>query len=98
MAIVIVGDFEWDSSKDEANRRKHGISFVVAASVFLDEHAIAARDLEHPGRFILIGMSGERGVLFVISAEAGERIRIISARKASPVQRRVYEHGAKERD
>jgi uncharacterized protein len=98
MPTVVVGDFEWDAAKEAANLRKHSVSFVEAVTAFLDERGITAPDLDHPGRFILIGMSSERGVLFVVSAEAGDRLRIISARKASPAQRRVYEHGAKGRD
>ena len=62
-------------------------------SVFLDERGLAAPDTEHPSRFVLIGMSRELRVLFVVSAEAGERIRIVSARKASPSQRKMYEDG-----
>jgi uncharacterized DUF497 family protein len=93
MATVVIGDFEWDTKKDAANRRKHGVSFVEAMSAFLDERGLAAPDNEHPGRFVLIGMSRELRVLFVVSAEAGERIRIVSARKASPSQRKMYEDG-----
>ena len=61
---------------------------------FLDPRAISAPDKDHFDRFVLIGMSRRLRVLFVVSAEIGEQIRIISARKASPQQRRVYEHGA----
>jgi uncharacterized DUF497 family protein len=63
---------------------------------FLDDRAFIAPDKENPERFVLIGMSLNLRVLFVVSAEAGERIRLISARKASPAQRKVYEHGPKE--
>jgi uncharacterized DUF497 family protein len=66
-------------------------------AAFLDERAFTAPDKQHPNRFILIGMSLKLRLLFVVSAEVGERIRIISARKASPVQRKVYEHGPKGR-
>jgi uncharacterized DUF497 family protein len=61
----------------------------------------AARDasvvarVSHPGRFVLIGMSRTLRVLFVVAAETtGDRIRIISARKASPSQRKFYESKA----
>jgi uncharacterized DUF497 family protein len=47
----------------------------------------------YPDRFVLIGLSRQLRVLFVVSAEAGDRIRIITARKASPAQRKVYENG-----
>jgi uncharacterized DUF497 family protein len=45
---------------------------------------------------VLIGRSSRLRILFVVSAEADERIRIVSARKASPQQRKVYQHGPKE--
>jgi uncharacterized DUF497 family protein len=88
------GDFEWDETKARTNVRKHGVSFSEAATCFLDPHAFTAPDKDYPERFILIGLSHQHRVLFVVSAEAGEHIRIISARKASPGQRKVYEHGA----
>ncbi len=48
---------------------------------------------DYPDRFVLIGLSRQLRVLFVVSAEAGDRIRIMRARKASPAQRKVYENG-----
>ena len=93
MASVVVGDFEWDDNKAAANERKHSVTFVEAMTAFLDERGLAAPDSEHPGRFVLIGMSRALRVLFVVSAESGERIRLISARKASPTQRKLYENG-----
>ena len=96
MATLVLGDFEWDTAKDAANRRKHGVSFVEAMSAFLDPRGITAPDLEHEDRFVLIGRSSELRVLFVVSAEtADDRVRIISARKASRAQRKVYQHGSK---
>ena len=92
MTTFRFGDFEWDDAKVQANLRKHGVSFSEAATCFLDPEAISAPDKDYPDRFVLIGLSRQLQ-LFVVSAEAGERIRIISARKASPVQRKVYEHG-----
>jgi uncharacterized DUF497 family protein len=96
MATFRLGDFEWDDAKARANERKHLVSFPEAITCFLDENAFTAPDKEHPDRFILIGLSRRLRVLFVVSAEAGERIRIISARKASARQRKVYEHGQEE--
>lgn len=98
MSTVALGDFEWDSAKELANVRKHGVTFREAMPVFLDERSIAAPDLSDPSRFVLIGRADDSRVLFVVSCELGERIRLISARKASPAQRRVYEHGPKRRD
>jgi uncharacterized protein len=96
MATFRFGDFEWDEAKARANERKHGVSFHEAVTCFLDEHAFTAPDKEYPERFVLIGRSSALRILFVVSAEAGERIRIVSARKASPLQRKVYQHGPKE--
>lgn len=92
MARVVHGDFEWDSAKAERNRREHGVSFREASTVFEDPFAVDAPDFMDPQRFVLIGMSRTLRVLFVVAAEAiGGRIRIISARKASRSQRRLYE-------
>ena len=75
---------------------KHGVTFAEAMSVFLDPRGIAAPDKIHHERFVLIGRSSELRVLFVVSAETAEdRVRMISARKASRAQRKVYEHGPK---
>jgi uncharacterized DUF497 family protein len=93
MPTVVVGDFESDEKKAAANERRHGVTFIEAMTEFLDERGIAAPDTEHPARFVLIGMSRALRVLFVVSAEAGERVRLISARKASPSQRKMYENG-----
>jgi uncharacterized DUF497 family protein len=91
MASVIEGDFEWDAGKARANIKKHRVTFEEATTVFDDPHAIEAPDLYEASRFILIGMSAQSRVLFVVHAVRSERIRIISARRASPVQRRKYE-------
>lgn len=90
---VIYGDFEWDPAKARENLGKHGVSFEEASTVFDDPDALDAPDLIYAGRFVLIGRSHESRVLFVVHAERGERVRIISARKASPVQRKKYEQG-----
>lgn len=74
MTTFRFGDFEWDEAKARANLRKHGVSFSEAATCFLDAVAFTAPDKDHPDRFILIGLSRQLRVLFVVSAEAGERI------------------------
>lgn len=80
--------FEWDSAKAAANARKHGVSFEEAQSVFYDEFAVQFFDEEHSGneeRFLLLGMSTEARLLLICHCErdAGNIIRIISARKAT---------------
>ncbi len=93
MSTVRVGDFEWDEAKARTNLRKHHVAFTDAVTVFLDPRAIDAPDLEHAERFVVIGRATSSRVLFVVYAERGDRIRIISARKASAPQRRIYEEG-----
>jgi uncharacterized DUF497 family protein len=88
--------FEWDAEKATSNRRKHGVSFEEAATCFEDPHGCYYRN-EAPSyedRLILIAYSQKRRLLFVVHAEVGRRsIRLVSARKASPAQRKLYELG-----
>lgn len=93
MATIIYGDFEWDAAKAAANVKKHGVTFEEASTVFDDPNALDAPDLEDATRFVILGRSFETRILFVIQVERGDRVRIISARKASPVQRKKYEEG-----
>lgn len=87
--------FEWDAAKAKANVRKHGVAFEEAQSVFYDEFAIQFFDEEHSaseGRFLLLGMSTGARLLLVCHCEreAGDIIRIISARKATPRESAFY--------
>ena len=91
MPTVFEGDFEWDAVKARTNLAKHGVSFEEATTVFDDVRAIEAPDFYDPGRFVLIGRSRLSRVLFVVHCERDQRIRIISARRATPAQRRKYE-------
>lgn len=91
MPTVDYGDFEWDETKAAQNERKHGVTFPEAVTVFSDPRAIDAPDLLEPDRFVILGMSQPARILFVVFAERGERIRIISARRANAVQRKKYE-------
>jgi uncharacterized DUF497 family protein len=91
VSIIVEGDFEWDASKARSNLVKHGVSFEEATTVFDDAHALEAPDFYEPDRFILIGKSALSLLLFVVHCQRGARIRIISARQATPVQRRKYE-------
>lgn len=83
--------FEWDKKKNAINKQKHGVAFEDAAFAFLDENALDFPDDLHSGeedRRILIGKVRE--VLFVVYTERGDVTRIISARKATPKERRWY--------
>ena len=86
--------FEWDNNKSKANLKNHKISFEEARSVFSDPLSITVADPEHSEaeyRFIDIGMSEQKKLLIVSYTERGRTIRIISARRALPVERRWYE-------
>ncbi|UCH84834.1 MAG: BrnT family toxin [Candidatus Latescibacterota bacterium] len=87
--------FEWDPDKDKRNKRKHGVSFEEAITVFVDEHALLIPDPEHSeseDRFLLLGLSSVLRMLVVCHCyrESTEVIRIISARPANAKERRVY--------
>jgi uncharacterized protein len=88
--------FEWDDRKDAINRRKHGVSFAEAQTVFFDEHALLIADPEHSEqeeRFVLLGLSGALRALVVCHCyRQGTVIRIVSARKADRKERIQYEH------
>lgn len=85
-------EFEWDVSNAEANLRKHGIAFEAARPVFKDGFAVEWADTDLPygeRRFVITGMVDGR-VLRVVYTERNERIRIISARKATRREQREY--------
>ncbi len=90
--------YEWDPGKDRANRRKHGISFEEASTVFFDEGALIAADPDHSDdedRFLIIGFSIQVRVLLVCFCErrGTNAIRIISARKATKKEQLQYRNG-----
>jgi len=87
--------FAWDEAKASENFRKHGVSFEEGASVFADENARLKHDPEYSekeDRFILLGFSEKLRLVVVCHAyrENDELIRIISARKATPNERKQY--------
>lgn len=87
--------FEWDPAKAERNRRKHGVSFEEAQTVFYDESAVEFYDDEHSeweGRFLLLGLGSRLRLLLVCHCyrERESVIRIISARKATQSEARHY--------
>lgn len=87
--------FAWDDVKAEENRRKHGVSFEEASTVFADENARLKHNPDHSqneDRFLLLGFSAKLRILLVCHAyrENAEVIRIISARKATPNERKQY--------
>ncbi len=87
--------FEWNDNKSRQNKRKHGVSFEEAQSVFYDERAIQYFDPDHSedeDRFIMLGMSIKTRVLVVCHCykENDAVIRIISARKAKKDEQNEY--------
>lgn len=87
--------FEWDELKDRDNQRKHGVPFQDATTAFQDDFGRLIPDPDHSAgeeRFILLGMSIRHGLLVVCHSEPeADTIRIISARRAGPHERRQYE-------
>ena len=91
-------NFEWDDEKAKANLKKHSVTFEEATTVFLDPLSITRYDPDHSldeQRYIDIGNSDESQVLVVAYTERGTNIRIISCRKATTSERRLYEKNAK---
>ena len=90
--------FTWDKSKSKANQKKHGISFEEAQTVFFDENAIEYFDPDHSeseDRFLLLGLSSSLRTLVVSHCyrKRESLIRIISARKATKKEQKVYAGG-----
>jgi uncharacterized DUF497 family protein len=81
--------------KNITNQNKHRVSFEEAQSVFFDEHAIEYDDLDHTedeDRFLMLGLSYKVRVLVVSYTlrKYDGTIRIISARKATKKEQKVY--------
>jgi uncharacterized DUF497 family protein len=96
MALFTLGNvvFEWDDAKADSNLSKYGVSFFEAATVFRDRLGLLKRDIansDEEDRFVLIGTSFELRMVAVAHVERGTRLRIISARAATPRERREYE-------
>jgi len=87
--------FEWDAAKAAANKRKHGVSFQEAQTVFWDDFALFEDDPDHSDeeeRFLLLGLSSKPRVLVVVHCHRTDpdTIRLISARKATASERSRY--------
>lgn len=86
--------FEWDPRKAGRNLAKHGVSFEEAATVFGDPLGRIENDPRHSvdeKRLVLLGISGGGQLLAVMFADRGEAVRLVSARRATPRERRDYE-------
>ena len=84
--------YEWDPKKAKSNYKKHGVKFSDAVGVFEDENAITIED-EHESevRFITLGRDFLRRILVVVYTFRGVIIRLISARKATAIEKAEYE-------
>ena len=88
IADIIV---EWDDNKNQINIQKHGISFNTAALVFADEERVEYYDKLHSqdeDRYVVLGCV--QGILYVVYTMRGEATRLISARMATPTERKIY--------
>ncbi len=99
VSVVTGMRFVWDGKKNRQNLAKHKLSFETAALVFEDPHAVSRFDRIKDGeeRWQTLGVAVGVAVLLVAHADYEERgeevIRIISARKATPHERKIYEEG-----
>ena len=93
--------FEWDEAKADANVRKHGVAFELAATVFHDPRLLTVADLEHSEteeRWFSVGCASNGVVLSVIylwsdTDAAAINIRLISARRSTQAENRQYREG-----
>jgi uncharacterized protein len=84
---------EWDAAKAAANLRKHGVSFEEAATSLLDPLSLTQEDDASAGeaRWVLVGLSARARLLTVVyTLRAADRIRLISARKATRKEASYY--------
>lgn len=87
-------DFAWDVRKAAGNLRKHGVSFSEAATVFFDALSATGADPDRSldeQRFVTFGMSSAGRLLAIAHTQENDTIRIISARKATRAEKKLYE-------
>jgi uncharacterized DUF497 family protein len=86
--------FEWDERKAAEDSRKHSVSFEEAASTFRDPASLTIDDPLHSEveeRIVVLGISLRRRLLVTVFTERGDRIRIVSSRRATPNEQAQYE-------
>ena len=86
--------FEWDHRKAQSNLEQHGVSFEEVAPVFGDPLSLTIEDPHDSAterRYVMMGLSLRGRTLVVVHTDRGEKLRIISARLATSVERRQYE-------
>jgi len=88
--------FEWNPEKAVSNLAKHEVCFQETSTIFADPLSETFDDPDHSGneqRFIIIGHSENRRLLFVSHTDNGEIVRIISAGEATRAEKKQYEQG-----
>ena len=89
-------EFEWDPHKSDVNLKKHGVSFHEASTIFSDPLSITFNDPDHSigeHRLLTFGYSRMNQLLAVVHTERRGKTRIISARRATRQERKIYEDG-----
>lgn len=89
-------EFAWDPKKSASNLRDHKVTFEEASSIFGDSLAITFDDPDHSeggSRLLTFGFSEQGRLLVVSHTERRGLVRIISARRATRAERRIYEEG-----
>jgi uncharacterized DUF497 family protein len=88
-------DVTWDPKKAESNFQKHKVRFSDAETVLFDPLALTIHDQDVDGeqRFVTVGSDAIGRILVTVYTYRGSTIRLISARKATPTERRQYEKG-----
>jgi len=87
-------EIDWDDRKAKLNLAKHGVDFTEAASVFFDPLALTYPDGKHSlgeSRFLTFGFSENRRLLVISHVETKKGFRIISARRLTREERKIYE-------
>ena len=88
-------EYEWDPSKARTNLQKHNVDFAEAVTVLEDDAALTMPDdATNEERFVTIGLDARGNILVVVYTWRGDHIRLISARKATPRERKQYEGNA----
>ena len=89
-----MAECEWDPEKARQNLKKHGVRFADAVAALEDEFALTVRDpYSEEERWATLGTDSTGRVLVVVYTWRGERIRLISARRATSSERQKYEEG-----
>jgi len=84
-------DYQWDRGKVTSNRRKHGVRFADAVTVFNDDRALTVEDdFPDEERFATLGMDASGRLMMVVYTYREDTIRIISARKATAFEYQQY--------